>query len=146
MIVIDMGAILNGYVSDFTRTVVIGEPTEKQKKIYNIVLEAQLETLNKVRPGMTGKEVDALARRVIEEAGYGEYFGHGLGHGLGIVVHEMPGVGMTSEMPIEPGMVFTVEPGIYLPGWGGVRIEDVVLMKEDGPEILTAASKDFISL
>lgn len=146
LIVIDMGAILEGYVSDFTRTVIIGKPGKKEKEIYNIVLQAQLAAIAGIKPGMTGREADAIARRVIEEAGYGEYFGHGLGHGLGIVVHEMPGVGPSGEMVLEPGMMITIEPGIYLPGWGGVRIEDVGLVEEEGLKILTAADKDFISL
>lgn len=146
LIVIDMGALLNGYVSDFTRTVMVGKPGAKEREVYDIVLEAQLAAINGVKPGMKGKDVDALARNVIEKAGFADHFGHGLGHGLGIVVHEMPGVGPGGEMSIEPGMVFTVEPGIYLPNWGGVRIEDVVVMEETGPRVLTTATKDFISL
>jgi len=95
-----------------------------------------------IRPGMTGKEADSIARQVIEEAGYGENYGHGLGHGVGLAVHEKPVAGRLSEDVLQPGMVFTVEPGIYLPGWGGVRIEDIVVMREDGVEVLTQASKE----
>jgi len=91
---------------------------------------------------MPGKQADAIARKVIEEAGYGENYGHGLGHGVGLAVHEKPGVGRLSEDVLEPGMVLTIEPGIYLPGWGGVRIEDIVVMREDGVEVLTQASKE----
>jgi len=105
-------------------------------------LEAQLAAEQSIRPGMTGKQADGIARQVIEEAGHGEHYGHGLGHGVGLAVHEKPGVGRLSEDILEPGMVFTVEPGIYVPGWGGVRIEDIVVMRDDGVEVLTQASKE----
>jgi len=141
-IVIDMGAMVDGYNSDLTRTICAGRPDDKFKEIYNIVLEAQLTAERTIRPGIQGKQADAIARKVIEEAGYGENYGHGLGHGVGLAVHEKPGVGRLSEDVLQPGMVFTVEPGIYLPGWGGVRIEDIVVLKEDGVEVLTQASKD----
>ena len=141
-IVIDMGAVIDGYNSDLTRTICAGRPDDKFKEIYDIVLEAQLTAEQSIRPGMQGKQADAIARKVIEEAGYGENYGHGLGHGVGLAVHEKPGVGRLSEDVLEPGMVFTVEPGIYLPGWGGVRIEDIVVMREDGVEVLTQASKE----
>jgi len=141
-IVIDMGATIDGYNSDLTRTICAGQPDERFKEIYGIVLEAQLTAERNVRPGMQGKEADGIARQVIEKAGYGENYGHGLGHGVGLAVHEKPGVGRLSEDILEPGMVFTIEPGIYLPGWGGVRIEDVVVMREDGVEVLTQASKE----
>jgi len=140
-IVIDMGAMIDGYNSDLTRTICAGRPDDKFKEIYNIVLEAQCTAEQSIRPGMTGKQADGIARQVIEEAGYGEHYGHGLGHGVGLAVHEKPGVGRLSEDVLEPGMVFTVEPGIYLPGWGGVRIEDIVVMREDGVQVLTQASK-----
>jgi Xaa-Pro aminopeptidase len=141
-IVMDLGARIDGYNSDLTRTVCAGRPDDKFKEIYDIVLEAQLTAEQSIRPGMTGKQADSIARKVIEEAGHGEHYGHGLGHGVGLAVHEKPGVGRLSEDVLEPGMVFTVEPGIYLPGWGGVRIEDIVVMREDGVEVLTHASKE----
>jgi Xaa-Pro aminopeptidase len=141
-IVIDLGARIDGYNSDLTRTVCAGRPDDKFKEIYDIVLEAQRTAEQSIRPGMQGKQADDIARQVIEEAGYGKEFGHGLGHGVGLAVHEKPGVGRLSEDVLVPGMVFTVEPGIYLPGWGGVRIEDIVVMREDGVEVLTQASKE----
>ncbi|MBC8264235.1 MAG: aminopeptidase P family protein [Anaerolineales bacterium] len=141
-IVIDMGAMVGGYNSDLTRTICAGRPDDKFREIYDIVLEAQLAAEQSIRPGMQGKQADDIARQVIEKAGYGENYGHGLGHGVGLAVHEKPGVGRLSEDVLEPGMVFTVEPGIYLPGWGGVRIEDIVVMREDGVEVLTQASKE----
>ena len=140
-IVIDMGARVGGYCSDITRTVVVGEPDEMFHKIYNIVLGAQLTAINTVRPGLTGKECDALSRDIIAEAGYGDNFGHSLGHGVGLAVHENPRVGPGAEDVLEPGMVFTVEPGIYISGWGGVRIEDIVLLGEDGATALSKAGK-----
>jgi len=140
-VVIDMGAVIDGYHSDLTRTICAGRPDDKFKEIHAIVLKAQLTAERNIRPGMQGKQADGIARQVIEEAGYGENYGHGLGHGVGLAVHEKPGVGRLSEDVLEPGMVFTVEPGIYLPGWGGVRIEDIVVMRGDGVEVLTQASK-----
>ena len=119
-IVIDMGAIVEGYCSDITRTVVVGEPDETFRKIYDIVLGAQLTAINTVRPGMTGEDCDDLSRAVIAEAGYGGNFGHSLGHGVGLAVHENPRVSPRSPDKLEPNMVFTVEPGIYLTGWGGI--------------------------
>jgi len=141
-IVMDMGAMVDGYNSDLTRTICLGQPDDRFREIYNIVLEAQQAAERDIRPGMTGKEADEIARQVIERAGYGDNYGHGLGHGVGLAVHEKPGVGRLSEDVLKPGMVFTVEPGIYLPGWGGVRIEDIVVMREDGVEVLTQASKE----
>jgi len=129
-VVIDMGVKLNGYVSDLTRTIYIGEPDDEFKKIYDIVLAAQMTAEELVRPGMTGGDTHMLAHNVIAEAGYGENFGHGLGHGVGIQVHEGPRVGRLSTDVLEDGMVFTVEPGIYLPGWGGIRIEDQGYLKD----------------
>lgn len=142
LVVLDGGAVYNGYCSDFTRTVAVGEPDPEAEKIYNIVLEAQERALKGIRPGMTGRQVDALAREVIKEAGYGEYFGHGLGHSLGLAVHEDPRLSPRDETVLSPGMVFTVEPGIYLPGRGGVRIEDVVVVTEDGCQNLTRSAKN----
>ena len=140
-IVIDMGAKVSGYCSDITRTVVVGEPDETFRKIYDIVLGAQLTAINTVKPGMTGEEGDGLARTVIEEAGYGDNFGHGLGHGVGLAVHENPRVGPRSSDLLATETVFTVEPGIYLSGWGGVRIEDIVLLGNEGAAPLSKASK-----
>ena len=140
-IVIDMGAIVEGYCSDITRTVVVGEPDETFNKIYDIVLGAQLTAINMVKPGMTGEDCDDLSRAVIAEAGYGDNFGHSLGHGVGLAVHENPRVSPRSPDKLEPSMVFTVEPGIYLTGWGGIRIEDIVVLGDDGAKVLSKAGK-----
>ena len=140
-IVIDMGAIVEGYCSDITRTVVVGEPDETFNKIYDIVLGAQLTAINMVKPGMTGEDCDRLSRAVIAEAGYGDNFGHSLGHGVGLAVHENPRVSPRSPDKLEPSMVFTVEPGIYLSGWGGIRIEDIVVLRDDGAKVLSKAGK-----
>ena len=140
-IVIDMGAIVDGYCSDITRTVVVGEPDETFNKIYDIVLGAQLTAINMVKPGMTGEDCDDLSRAVIAEAGYGDNFGHSLGHGVGLAVHENPRVSPRSPDKLEPNMVFTVEPGIYLTGWGGIRIEDIVVLGDDGAKVLSKAGK-----
>ena len=140
-IVIDMGAKVSGYCSDITRTVCVGEPDETFRRIYDTVLGAQLTAIATVRAGMSGGDADELSRTVISEAGHGEDFGHSLGHGVGLAVHEYPRVGPKSENELEEGMVFTVEPGIYLSGWGGVRIEDVVLLEHDGARVLSKAKK-----
>jgi len=140
-IVIDMGARVGGYCSDITRTVLVGEPDDTFRKIYDIVLGAQLTAINTVRPGMTGEECDGLSRDVIVQAGYGDNFGHSLGHGVGLAVHENPRVSPKSTDSLEPDMVFTVEPGIYVSGWGGVRIEDIVVLGEKGATPLSKASK-----
>ncbi len=140
-IVMDMGARVDGYNSDLTRTICL-KPDKKLQEIYDIVLRAQLAAEAGARPGMKGHEVDALARQVIRDAGYAEHFGHGLGHGVGLAVHESPGAGRTAIMTFEPGMLCTIEPGIYLPGWGGVRIEDIVLFTAGGVEVLTHARKE----
>lgn len=146
-VVIDMGALYDGYCSDITRTFVLGKASEQFRKVYDTVLAAQEITEQTARAGMTGGEVDGLARAVIADAGYGEHFGHSLGHGIGIAVHELPGVGPNSPGTIEDGMVFSVEPGIYLTGWGGVRIEDLVVMEGGSPRILTHAhKKDLVEL
>jgi Xaa-Pro aminopeptidase len=141
-IVMDMGARSDGYHSDLTRTICLGEPDGKLQEIYDIVLQAQLAVEEQARPGMTGREVDAIARDVIAEAGYKEQFGHGLGHGVGLAVHEGPSLSFQSTHVLKPGMLCTIEPGIYLTGWGGVRIEDIVLFKEDGVEVLSKARKE----
>lgn len=144
-IVIDMGARLGGYHADLTRTVCLGEPDARFWEIYEIVLGAQRAALAGLRPGLSGAEADALARDPIAAAGYGDYFGHGLGHGVGLNIHEGPGLrrvspGQTSPQ-LQPGMVTSVEPGIYLPDWGGVRIEDLALITAEGCEVLSAAPK-----
>ena len=125
-IVIDMGARLNGYHSDMTRTIILGEPTDKFREIYNIVLKAHLEAERAARAGIAGTAVDKVARDIIEAAGYGDLFSHGLGHGVGLEVHEGPSFSKFSEDTIQEGNVISVEPGIYIEGWGGVRIEDLV--------------------
>ena len=137
-IIIDMGARLNGYCADITRTFVLGEPDEQFKKIYTLVRRAQARAETELKAGMDSLEGDALARRVIGEAGYGEAFGHSLGHGVGLAVHEAPALSPNKERTtvLKAGSVVTVEPGIYLAGWGGVRLEDMVLLKPDGAEVL----------
>jgi len=145
-VTLDFGAVYNGYISDTTRTLAVGEPSEKLKEIYQVVLDAQLLALEKVQPGMTGKEADAIARDYIASKGYGEAFGHSLGHGIGLEVHEGPGLSSRSEIVLEPGMIITIEPGIYLPNIGGVRIEDDALVTENGLEKLTHSTKELLIL
>jgi Xaa-Pro aminopeptidase len=140
-IVIDMGARLNGYHSDMTRTIILGEPTDKFREIYNIVLNAHLEAERAAKAGIAGQAVDKVARDIIEAAGYGDLFSHGLGHGVGLEVHEGPSFSKFSEDIIEEGNVISVEPGIYIEGWGGVRIEDLILVRRDDAEVLTLADK-----
>lgn len=140
-VVIDMGARVGGYCSDLSRSIAVGEPDETFKKIYDIVLGAQLTAINTVKVGMTGEEADSLSRNVIAEAGYGDNFGHSLGHGVGLVIHENPRVGPRSPDVLDLNTVFTVEPGIYLTGWGGIRIEDIVILREDGAVPLSKAAK-----
>jgi Xaa-Pro aminopeptidase len=140
-VVIDLGAKIGGYCSDITRTVVLGQEDETFRRVYDVVLGAQLTALSIVRPGMSGGDGDRLARSVIQAAGYGENFVHGLGHGVGLAVHEAPRLGPDSEDNLAVSTVFTVEPGIYIPGWGGVRIEDIVLMEEAGARPLSKARK-----
>jgi Xaa-Pro aminopeptidase len=141
-VIIDFGARYGGYYSDETRTFFCGKPNRRQKEVYQIVKDAHDKAISSVRPGMKATEVDAVARGWIKDAGYGEYFGHGTGHGVGLAVHENPVIGYESEDVVEEGMVFTIEPGIYIPGWGGVRIEDMVLVTENGCEVLTDMSKE----
>ncbi len=140
-IVIDMGVSLDGYMSDLTRTIFVGKPDDQFKKIYDIVLAAQLTAEELVETGMTGGDAHNIAHNVIEEAGYGDNFGHGLGHGVGMQVHETPRVGGTSDDVLQDGMVITVEPGIYLPGWGGIRIEDMGYLKDGKYVNFTTAPK-----
>lgn len=138
----DFGAKYRGYCSDETRTFVIGHLDEKHEEIYKVVLEAQLAGLEAVKPGVKGMDVDASGRKVIDAAGYGQYFGHGIGHGVGLNIHERPVAGPKSETVLEPGMVVTVEPGIYIPGFGGCRIEDLVVVTETGKKILSRSPKE----
>lgn len=143
-VTLDFGARWEGYVSDCTRTVVLGEVSRRHQEIYGIVRAAQQAALSGIKPGMTGREADALARTVITEAGYGDAFGHGLGHGVGLAVHEGPSLSPREEAVLAPGHVVTVEPGIYLPGWGGVRIENLVVITEDGCRSLTRLPTDLL--
>jgi Xaa-Pro aminopeptidase len=146
IVTMDYGCYYNGYVSDITRTVAVGEPDTKLKEIYEIVLEAQLRGMAGIKPGMTGKQADAVTRDYITEKGYGEYFGHSTGHGIGLEIHEGPALSMKSDVILEPGMVVTCEPGIYIPGLGGVRIEDDTLITKDHNEALTHSTKELIIL
>jgi Xaa-Pro aminopeptidase len=142
----DFGARVEGYNSDITRTVVVGEATDRHKEVYETVLEAQMEALHAIRPGRLAKEVDRIAREILGTRDLAKYFGHGLGHGLGRVVHDGGRLSPTSDNVIEPGQVWTVEPGVYIPGFGGVRIEDDVVVTEDGIEILTHSTKELLVL
>jgi len=139
---IDWGAVLNGYCSDLTRTFLLGHVSHRLKEIYKVVYDAQLAAIKFLRPGVTTMQADRVARDVIEKAGYGEQFGHGLGHGIGREIHELPSLRKTGgEEELRPGMIITVEPGIYLPGVGGVRIEDDVLITHSGCEVLSNLDK-----
>ena len=142
VVVMDIGGGLGGYSSDITRVAVLGTPPEGFEEIHAVVERAVQAAIAAARPGATAKDVDAAARGVITEAGYGEHFLHRTGHGLGIEVHEPPYLTSTSETPLEPGMVFSIEPGIYLQGRFGVRLEDIVILREDGPEILSELPRD----
>lgn len=145
-VTMDFGCIYQGYCSDMTRTVVMGKASQKQRELYQVVLEAQEKALELICAGRTGREVDEVARGHIAAAGYGAYFGHGLGHSLGLFIHEEPRLSPREERVLEPGMVMTVEPGIYIPGFGGVRIEDLVEIKEAGCENYTHSEKRLIEL
>lgn len=145
-ITMDFGAVYQGYHSDMTRTVVAGKATSKQHEIYNIVQAAQLAGIKAVAAGKTGKEIDQVARKIIADAGYGEYFGHALGHGVGLAIHEEPRLSTTNDSELASGMVVSVEPGIYLPEWGGVRIEDLVVVSAAGCTVLTTSNKNLIEL
>lgn len=146
LVTLDFGALYQGYCSDTTRTVAVGEISDELKTIYNTVLTAQLKGVEGIKPGITGVQADALTRDYITEKGYGKYFGHSTGHGIGLEVHEGPGLSYKSETTLEAGMVVTVEPGIYIQNVGGCRIEDDVLVTESGYERLTHASKELIQL
>ena len=144
LVTIDFGAIFEGYATDMTRTVALGSIDKRGREIYGIVYKAQEQSAAAVKAGMQCSEVDAVARDIISEAGYGNYFGHGLGHGVGLETHEQPVLNSRSETILEQGMVATVEPGIYLPDWGGVRIEDMVCVTDNGPELLTKSPRELI--
>ena len=145
-ITFDFGCVSGGYCSDMTRTVAVGQVSEEMEKVYQIVKDAQQAGLDAARAGKTGREVDAAARDIIEKAGYGEYFGHSLGHSLGLEVHEAPNATPANDKPLPLHAVISVEPGIYLPGRFGVRIEDVVVLEEDGCRNLMELSKDLLHL
>lgn len=140
-VLIDWGANSGLYMSDLTRVLVTGRISPKLRKVYGVVLKAQLAAIDAIRPGVTGEQVDRVARDIITKAGYGSVFGHGLGHGLGLEIHEAPRLAIGQSTILEPGMIVTVEPGIYLPGWGGVRIEDDILVTRSGHEVLTDVPK-----
>jgi len=142
LLLFDFGANVRGYRSDITRTFVVGRPSSRAQEIYDLVLQANQRAIAGIRAGMTGVEADAIARNVIAEAGHGDAFGHGLGHGIGLEIHEAPGLSPLSKDTLEAGMVATVEPGIYYAGFGGVRIEDDVVIAEDGCEVITAFPKE----
>jgi Xaa-Pro aminopeptidase len=141
-ILIDFGSKYQGYHSDQTRTLVCGKPSSEQKKVYQVVKEAHDKAIEVIRQGIPIKKVDAAARDHIRENGYGEYFGHGTGHGIGLAVHEEPGINAESSGLVQEGMIFTIEPGIYIPDWGGVRIEDMIRVTPQGAEVLTSLPEE----
>jgi len=140
-IIIDIGVRVEGYCCDITRTVFLGTPDPSYRKVYETVMEAQLRALENIRPGMTGEEADRFSREFIEQSGYGQYFGHGLGHGVGLALHEFPRLGPESRDELKEGMAFTIEPGIYIPDWGGVRLEDTVVLEKGRVRPLTHSPK-----
>lgn len=145
-VTMDFGCKYNGYCSDMTRTVAVGTAGDEMRRVYNLVLEAQLEGINAAKAGILGRDMDLAGRKVIEDAGYGEFFGHGFGHSVGLFIHEGPSANLRETRPLPAGAVVTAEPGIYLPGRFGVRIEDMVYITENGCENLTKAPKDLIIL
>jgi len=145
-IILDLGATFQGYASDMTRTIFLGKVPQRLKEIYLIVKKAQEKAISQMRAGQKTKVIDAIARNYIKEKGYGKYFGHGLGHGVGLAVHEKPTISPLTNEKLLPNFIVTVEPGIYLPGLGGVRIEDLVRISEDGVEILSKSEKELIVL
>ena len=142
MVTLDFGAYYKGYASDITRSFGVGSVSKEMEEIYNIVLESQLNALDEIKAGMTGQEADSIARDIIKDNGYGDNFGHSLGHAFGLEVHEQPGLAQKSKTVLEPGMCITIEPGIYVEGLGGVRIEDDAVVTENGLEKLTHSSKE----
>ncbi len=145
LVLFDLGTIVDGYISDASRTVAVGKLNDKQKGIYKVCLEAQLAAQNAAKPGMTAEELDKIARDIITAAGYGEYFIHRLGHGMGSSEHEFPSIMEGNQLVLEPGMCFSIEPGIYIPGFAGVRIEDCVHITEDGCEPFTHTTKELLT-
>ncbi len=146
LVTFDFGAEANGYLSDMTRTFCVGRPSARQREIHELVLQAQSAAIRSVSVGVPCKSVDAAAREVIKRAGHGKHFGHGTGHGIGLMVHEGPSVSAQSDDRVEKNMVFTIEPGVYIPGWGGVRIEDMVKVTEAGVEVLTSLPRELDGL
>jgi Xaa-Pro aminopeptidase len=146
LVTIDIGAVLDGYCSDCTRTWATGPVSDELAEIHALVLRAQVTALDAVRPGPSGRELDAVARDVITAAGHAEHFGHGLGHGVGLVTHEAPRLARTAQARLEPGNVVTVEPGVYVPGLGGVRIEDLVVVTEGGRDVLSRTTKELLTV
>jgi Xaa-Pro aminopeptidase len=146
LVTIDFGAEADGYFCDITRTICIGQPTTRQREIHALVLKAQAAAIQSVRPGASCKSVDAEARDTIKKAGRGNNFGHGTGHGIGLMVHEGPSISPLSRDQVEQDMIFTVEPGVYIPGWGGVRIEDMVLVTEKSAKVLTTLPRELEGL
>jgi len=144
MVTLDFGCICDGFCSDLTRTISVGEPSKEMKKIYDTVLKSQIMAIKAAKEGVSTKEVDKVARDFINESGYEGKFGHGLGHGLGIEVHEMPSVSQKMDMLLPANVVVTIEPGIYVEGLGGVRIEDDIIIKQGGSEIINKAPKELI--
>jgi Xaa-Pro aminopeptidase len=145
-LLIDFGAVVGGYCADVTRTFVVGTATEEQREIHAIVREANERASRAIHAGMRGRDADAVARGYIEDRGFGNAFGHSLGHGIGIEVHEAPRLARTAEAALPNHAVVTIEPGIYRPGWGGVRIEDDVFLEDGGARVLTAFSHDLIEI
>jgi Xaa-Pro aminopeptidase len=143
---LDFGARVDGYCSDMTRTVVIGKATAEHRRIYGAVLEANEAALAGARAGMAGRDIDAIARDLLTAKGFGENFGHGLGHGVGLAVHELPSLGRASRAAVRSGSVVTIEPGVYLPGYGGVRIEDLVVVEDGGVRLLSHSPKGLIQV
>jgi Xaa-Pro aminopeptidase len=146
VIKMDFGALVDGYHTDMTRTVAFGEPVSELRKVHDVVASAQQAGIDALRPGVSAAEVDRAARSVVEDAGYGDRFPHGLGHGVGLEIHEGPFLRRDGDDVVPAGAVVTVEPGIYLPGLGGVRIEDVVEVSEDGPNPLGVSTRELIEL
>ena len=142
-ILFDWGAKLNGYCSDISRTIVIGKADDKFKRVYQTVLKAQAKAISAIRPGISSKAADKIARNHIDESEFKDKFGHGLGHGVGLSIHELPRISPLKDIKLEKGMVFTVEPGIYIPGWGGVRLENMVVVREGGVEVLNELDVSF---
>jgi Xaa-Pro aminopeptidase len=145
-VTLDLGARVEGYCSDMTRTVVMGQASDRQREIYEAVLQANRVAIEAARPGMSGTAIDSVARESLASAGFGEYFGHGLGHGVGLEVHELPSVGPRGTESVLAGAVITIEPGVYVAGFGGVRIEDLVVMEGDGCRLLSHAPKQLIEI